>query len=312
MMGTLPLSAGDKVLVLFTSDIPPESLKSTVEALNQQVTSSGKLSIEHTDRLLTSEFPAGTFDVILSGIILPFTSCQSFTILAELARILKPGGKIIIQEPVHNGHSQLRSRDKVVTDLKLAGFVDAKEASTVPITNEDLDIIRKKYNVENIEIVRIEAKKPQYEVGSSAKLSFSMPKTENTSENSTAVWSLSANDMLDDDDAELIDDDELLDESDLNRPDTGHKGGCGGKCSGNCGKKAKPKPKKKKACKNCTCGLADESDDSKPKENTPQSACGNCYLGDAFRCASCPYLGMPAFKPGEKIELPATQLKADQ
>merc|ERR1711939_324919 len=127
----------------------------------------------------------------------------------------------------------------------------------------------------------------------------------------------------------MIDENTLLTDEDLARPTLVRRPDCDVK-------------RTRKACKNCTCGLQEvqldeqEQDDLEQagferqlpttmsanggggggggaegnKKKTvrkikaaPTSSCGNCYLGDAFRCASCPYLGMPAFEPGQKVKI---------
>ncbi|KIY00966.1 uncharacterized protein Z520_03632 [Fonsecaea multimorphosa CBS 102226] len=122
-------------------------------------------------------------------------------------------------------------------------------------------------------------------------------------------------DGLDGSDDELIDEDTLLDDEDLKRPI---------KIPTEC----QPKAKRRRACKDCTCGLAQklEAEDRAKRENADKAlntmklqaddlaevdftvqgkvgSCGNCSLGDAFRCDGCPYIGLPAFKPGEEVRL---------
>ena len=114
-----------------------------------------------------------------------------------------------------------------------------------------------------------------------------------------AVWTVSAMD----DDVELEDEEALLDESDLVVPATAAPGDCS---------------TRKKACKDCSCGRAEEEEAELvaaitvvEKKRTVASSCGSCYLGDAFRCGSCPYLGMPAFKPGEQVQIAGNLLSDD-
>ena len=71
---------------------------------------------------------------------------------------------------------------------------------------------------------------------------------------------------------------------------------------GNCDRIMPGKP-----CANCTCGKAEYQESQagidKLEMGQVESDCGKCYLGDAFRCASCPYKGQPAFEAGDKVKL---------
>lgn len=96
---------------------------------------------------------------------------------------------------------------------------------------------------------------------------------------------------LDEDDDNLIDEDDLL---------TGATGGLLAPPSMEARSKSADDCGGRKPCDNCTCGRAEQGVQEEKKEQQKSSSCGNCAKGDAFRCAGCPYLGMPAFKEGEE------------
>ena len=231
------------------------------------------VSVEQVDRLAMSGLENTSFDYVFSNLLTPQLK-SDFKLLPTYLGLLKPTGLF-----VEFGSQESADFE---SELKLTGFSNVR-------SEKDKDL------------VALYAEKPKFEVGAVSKLKFaSKPAVVDTKK----VWQFTEDDINEDD---LINTDDLLDELDLKKP-------AKEEANFDCGTS---KEGKKKACKNCSCGLAEEIEQeasAKQKQNTVpavKSSCGSCYLGDAFRCASCPYLGMPAFKAGEKISISEALLKAD-
>ncbi|KAK6929611.1 Anamorsin, C-terminal [Dillenia turbinata] len=194
----------------------------------------------------------------------------------EILKVLRPGGSIVVHHTSPSTPQQTgKATSSIERKLLVAGFIEAQSVQLEPALATLSFGIR--------------AKKPTWTVGSS----FSIKKT---TESLPKVQI--------DDDLELIDEDSLLTEEDLKKPQLPPLGDC-------------EVGSTRKACKNCTCGRAEAEEKVEKlgltvdQLNNPQSACGSCGLGDAFRCSTCPYKGLPPFKLGEKVSLPGNFLAAD-
>lgn len=212
-------------------------------------------------------------------------------LVVELARILKPGGAVFIQTLVSMEDGTTKIHASLEHSLLLAGFVRPEVVASVEgLASSD-----------GLELFALRAQKPTWETGSSFSLK---KKSVQKQESLPKPDALSVKPEMNVDLEDLIDEESLLSEEDLKRPPLPSATDC-------------EVSTKRKACKNCTCGRAElEEKQTKlgltvEQLNNPQSACGNCGLGDAFRCSSCPYKGLSPFKLGEKVSLPGTLLTAD-
>ena len=194
---------------------------------------------------------------------------------------LKPGGRlgVFVKGGGEQNSSSAMMQKEVSKRLTLEGFEDV--------------VVSEQTSVSGTSATKVSGRKPKWERG--VTFSLGEKKTKKTLVSHSA-WE------EEDDRDEMIDEDALLTEKDKAKPTAEGEGvGC---------------PPTRKPCKDCTCGRKEEEEmkenatpassvvkmdlENDPNDETFKSACGNCALGDAFRCAGCPYLGQPAFKENDE------------
>ena len=198
--------------------------------------------------------------------------------------LLKPGGRLgvfVKGGGEEEDSSSAMMRKEVSKRLTLGGFEDV--------------VVSEQTSVSGTRATKVSGRKPEWERG--VTFSLGEKKTKKTLVSKASAW-----EEDDDERDEMIDEDALLTEKDKAKPTAEGEGvGC---------------PPTRKPCKDCTCGRKEEEEmkenatpassvvkmdlENDPNDETFKSACGNCALGDAFRCAGCPYLGQPAFKENDE------------
>ncbi|GFY70640.1 anamorsin homolog [Trichonephila inaurata madagascariensis] len=258
-----------KILLLWGPHVKPEHLTETVNELKKTAGDKGLVAVENLERLVVSDHASSSFDTVQCGTLTPTLTFHPAEVFAEIARVLKPGGTVVIRESVANKDQvpNLRTASKLASALKLSGFVNVGSPVALAITKSNVEDYDRHftYNEKEVSLIEIRASKPNFEIGASVPLSQAKSASK-PDPNAAKIWMLSADDTLDEN-VELINEDDLLDEDDLKKPDPSTLKVCA-------------TTKQRKACKNCSCGLAEElekeeSEKIEKNRSAPASSCGN-------------------------------------
>ncbi|KAH9613156.1 hypothetical protein KSS87_009820 [Heliosperma pusillum] len=193
-------------------------------------------------------------------------------LISELFRVAKPDGKVLIC--LTELGADLPS-ERILSSLK--GKILKAGFSQPETVQQPLDVYA------GVQSLSIKAKKPSWKLGSSYPLKASR---------GLPVVQFS-------DDFDQIDEDSLLTEEDLKKPQL-------------------PPDKALFICLQIFLSSSNSLSGAEAEQKVDKlgstmellqsgSGCGSCGLGDAFRCSTCPYKGQAPFKPGEKVGVAAEQ-----
>ncbi len=256
----------------------PKANFEQVQKAQKTLSSNGVVGFEQLDRLSSSKIPALTqvqlkpleFQKVISGSLLPTAFSHSPAVLAQFAKTLKTGGTLELTEPIlldsaavikleelGSGNELVprRTERSLSSELVMNGFVNINMLQKRCVDKLEIKDWLEIWGLEGrkdieefllgtLQVISIACERPSYAVGAGAKLSFgkkkpvAMPTQEAPKK---AVWTISSLD----DEVELEDEDNLLDEEDLVVPPTAAPGDCS---------------TRKKACKDCSCGRAEEEE----------------------------------------------------
>ncbi|GAA5839113.1 hypothetical protein JCM3766R1_002261 [Sporobolomyces carnicolor] len=277
------------------------------QALVSQLAIKGKVEMQMVDRIVEGATSLSPSQYSQISVLLP-ANLVTGSLLAILEPALNQGGTFEVQ-------GEAAQSEDILGELRLVGLTGANK------TESGIILATKSAAPSS---APLSLKRPASEIESSAAAplasapSGAVPLPTRTSRAAKAsLWAFTTAATASGAVTPTIDESTLLTDADLERPTLVKREDCDVK-------------RTRKACKNCTCGLREILLDEKEPDDLVQagfeaapnktasaastagarkmksgvtSSCGNCYLGDAFRCGSCPYLGMPAFEPGQKVSV---------